>query len=153
MAVGPGPGLRYPALVMRNVLTGAALAEAITLLYAIGFFLFFGLGPTPRDYSSSWHFAARAAVLTLILGTVIAAPIGAVLGGVDGRVVHRRPLKLVALAVAGAALVPFVGRTLLPSGVGGLLVLSLPGVVLGAAAALVLERQTRPGVPQVRETT
>ena len=132
---------------MRNVLTGAAMAEAITFLYAVGFFVFFGLGPTPRDYSSSWHFAARAAVLTLALGTVIAAPIGAVLGGLAGRLVHRRPLKLVALAVAGAALVPLVGRTVLPSGVGGLFMLSVPGVALAAGAALLLERQTRPGVP------
>ncbi len=153
MAVGPGPRLRYPTLVMRNVLTGAAMAEAITFLYAVGFFLFFGLGPTPRDYSSSWHFATRAAVLTLVLGTVIAAPLGAVLGGVAGHLVHRRPFKLVALAVAGAASVPLVARAVLPSGAGRLFMLSVPGVALAAGAALLLERQTRPNVPAVREAT
>lgn len=122
------------------------MAETITLLHALAFFLFFGFGPTPRDYASSWHFAARAAVLTIVLGTVIAVPIGALLGGVAGRIVRHRRVKLVTLSLAGSALVPVVALSVVHFRGGELFVTSLPGIVLTAGAALVLERRTRPSV-------
>lgn len=135
---------------MRNILEGALMAETITLLYALAFFLFFGFGPTPRDHSSSWHFAARAAVLTIVFGTVIAAPLGALLGGVAGYIAYHRRAKLVTLSLAGSALVLVVALSMVHLRGGELFVTSVPGIVLTTGAALVLERRTRPSAAPVR---
>lgn len=126
---------------MTGSLKGAVLAESIVLLYAIFFFFYFGLGPVPRDFHSSWEFARSVASTILLLGTLVALPIGVAIGTLATRVRRHRRAKLVLAAAAGSLAAPFVVSRVF--GGGELFSLSMPGAVLALLAALVLEQWTR----------
>lgn len=127
---------------MSGEIKGALLAELIVVSYALTFFLFFGFGPTPRDYHSSWEFAAGVASQIMMVGTPMALVLGGFTGALAMRVKRRRVAKLVCAALggclAGTILLGAVTRFI---GVG---MLVLPAFGLAAIGALTLERWTRP---------
>ena len=120
---------------------GAVLAALLVALYAVAFYVYFGLGPTSRDYDSSWQFARRTSVSILLLGNAVVTPAGGALGWIAGRVRRRRVAVLAVAAPLAGALAWLVGTEFIPGR--GTLVLALPGIVLSIPLSLVLERWTR----------
>ncbi len=126
---------------MNPSIKGAAIAELIVVGYGLAFFFWFGLGPTPRDYASAWSFAGRAALTALVLGTVLAAPMGAIVGRFAAAVTRNRLPLVVTASVIAAAAVPAIASVLFPQS--DLFALAAPGIALAACGGVALERWTR----------
>lgn len=122
-------------------LKGALLAESIVVLFALGFFVYFGLGPTPRDYDSSWQFAGVAAMQITLLGTPIAAVFGGLLGALAVRLTERRIPVLVGSAAGACLFAILVIRAIVP--LTGILPVVAAATALSMVGALGLERWTR----------
>src|SRR5688572_31147374 len=127
---------------MSGELKGALLAELIVVLHALGFFLYFGFGPTPRDFHSSWEFAIGVAMNVMIFGTVLAVPFGGFVGAFATRVKRHRVLALIGAALGCCVLGMLVLRAIVTLTGLGLVLVSACG--LAVLAALILERWTRP---------
>jgi hypothetical protein len=126
---------------IHGTFVGAGAGALLAVVHAAGWGVYFALGPAPRDYASAADFGFHVFVTLVVVGTVIAAPVGALTGAFAlGR--RDAPAAFVVALPLGPLLIAAV-LTRIFVGFSDSLVIALPALSLAAAGAFVLAKLTR----------